>query len=105
MHPARAAAGSDELSPAEDNGAAGRNSFNNAGWVPPPRACHGQRSTAGSTVIRALPAGPRKADGSLAFTAGVCIYLPPDYDTATARRYPTLYLLHGGGDDASGWVQ
>ena len=32
------------------------------------------------------------------------IYLPPDYDTSR-RSYPVLYLLHGSGDDQSGWVQ
>lgn len=32
------------------------------------------------------------------------IYLPPDYDTSE-RSYPVLYLLHGGGDDQTGWVQ
>lgn len=32
------------------------------------------------------------------------IYLPPDYD-ASERSYPVLYLLHGGGDDQTGWVQ
>ncbi len=32
------------------------------------------------------------------------IYLPPDYDTS-ARSYPVLYLLHGSGDDQTGWVQ
>ncbi len=32
------------------------------------------------------------------------IYLPPDYDTSQ-RSYPVLYLLHGGGDDQTGWVQ
>ena len=32
------------------------------------------------------------------------LYLPPDYETSE-RRYPTLYLLHGGGDDQTGWVQ
>jgi S-formylglutathione hydrolase FrmB len=32
----------------------------------------------------------------------VNILLPPDYDTAT-RRYPTLYLLHGYGDDHTAW--
>ncbi|HZN12691.1 MAG TPA: alpha/beta hydrolase-fold protein [Acidimicrobiales bacterium] len=99
----RALAAGDELAPSEDNGAAGRNSFNNAGYQPPPQACHGQKSAAGSTVIRKLPAGPRRADGSLAFTAGVCIYLPPDYATST-RHYPSLYLLHGGGGDQGNWM-
>ncbi len=32
------------------------------------------------------------------------IYLPPDYDTSQ-RNYPVLYLLHGAGDDQTGWVQ
>lgn len=32
------------------------------------------------------------------------VYLPPDFDTST-RSYPVLYLLHGGGDDQTGWVQ
>jgi S-formylglutathione hydrolase FrmB len=32
------------------------------------------------------------------------LYLPPDYDK-TNRRYPVLYLLHGLGDDETGWTQ
>lgn len=32
------------------------------------------------------------------------IYLPPHYDSSQ-RSYPVLYLLHGGGDDQTGWVQ
>jgi enterochelin esterase-like enzyme len=32
------------------------------------------------------------------------IYLPEDYETS-GRSYPVLYLLHGSGDDQSGWVQ
>lgn len=32
------------------------------------------------------------------------IYLPPDYETSS-RSYPVLYLLHGLGDDNTGWVQ
>lgn len=32
------------------------------------------------------------------------IYLPPDYETS-GRSYPVLYLLHGAGDDQTGWVQ
>lgn len=32
------------------------------------------------------------------------IYLPPDYERSQ-RSYPVLYLLHGGGDDQTGWVQ
>ncbi|MBT8297780.1 MAG: esterase family protein, partial [Maribacter sp.] len=32
------------------------------------------------------------------------IYLPPDYESSE-RSYPVLYLLHGSGDDQTGWVQ
>ena len=32
------------------------------------------------------------------------VYLPPDYATSN-RKYPVLYLLHGSGDDQTGWVQ
>ncbi|NDV60083.1 esterase family protein [Bacteroides sp. 519] len=32
------------------------------------------------------------------------IYLPPGYDTSD-QSYPVLYLLHGAGDDHTGWVQ
>jgi enterochelin esterase-like enzyme len=32
------------------------------------------------------------------------VYLPAGYETSQ-RYYPVLYLLHGGGDDQTGWVQ
>jgi len=32
------------------------------------------------------------------------VYLPPDYETSE-RDYPVLYLLHGMGDDQTGWIQ
>jgi enterochelin esterase-like enzyme len=32
------------------------------------------------------------------------VYLPAGYDVSQ-RSYPVLYLLHGGGDDQTGWVQ
>ena len=32
------------------------------------------------------------------------IYLPPDYEFSN-RSYPVLYLLHGSGDDQTGWIQ
>ncbi|MFD2147502.1 alpha/beta hydrolase [Mucilaginibacter antarcticus] len=31
------------------------------------------------------------------------LYLPPDYETSN-RAYPVLYLLHGSGDNQTGWV-
>lgn len=32
------------------------------------------------------------------------VYLPPGYEE-DSRSYPVLYLLHGAGDDHTGWVQ
>ena len=32
------------------------------------------------------------------------VYLPAGYETSQ-RSYPVLYLLHGSGDDHTGWVQ
>ena len=33
------------------------------------------------------------------------VYLPPDYDAQTKKRYPVLYLQHGGGEDETGWIR
>jgi enterochelin esterase family protein len=33
------------------------------------------------------------------------IYLPPGYDTNLTKKYPVLYLQHGGGEDETGWVK
>lgn len=96
---------SDELSPSQDNGADGRADYINSPDIPPKTACNKPPSTAGaSQIVRRLPKGPMRPDDKtrLAFTSGVCIYLPPGYSTAT--RYPVLYLLHGGGGDQADWV-
>ena len=31
------------------------------------------------------------------------VYLPPDYLTATTRRYPVMYMLHGAGGNYTEW--
>jgi len=31
------------------------------------------------------------------------VYTPPDYEKNTSKRYPVLYLQHGGGEDETGW--
>lgn len=31
------------------------------------------------------------------------VYTPPDYDKDLSKRYPVLYLQHGGGEDETGW--
>ena len=35
--------------------------------------------------------------------AGVAVYLPEGY-TTSKEAYPVLYLLHGSGDDETGWM-
>jgi enterochelin esterase-like enzyme len=31
------------------------------------------------------------------------VYTPPDYEKDASKRYPVLYLQHGGGEDETGW--
>jgi len=31
------------------------------------------------------------------------VYTPPGYDKDPSKRYPVLYLQHGGGEDETGW--
>ncbi len=33
------------------------------------------------------------------------VYLPPEYDSQTRKRYPVLYLQHGAGEDETGWIR
>jgi enterochelin esterase family protein len=33
----------------------------------------------------------------------VFVYTPPNYEKDASKRYPVLYLQHGGGEDESGW--
>lgn len=32
------------------------------------------------------------------------VYLPPQYASEPARRFPVLYLMHGAGEDETGWA-
>lgn len=38
-------------------------------------------------------------------TQHVFVYLPPSYKTEMAKRYPTLYLLHGYGGRPEEWIK
>ncbi len=33
------------------------------------------------------------------------VYLPPDYEAQSKKRYPVLYLQHGGGENETGWIR
>ena len=32
------------------------------------------------------------------------VYTPPGYDKDTKKKYPVLYIQHGGGEDETGWA-
>ncbi len=32
------------------------------------------------------------------------VYTPPSYDYEPSRKYPVWYLLHGGGENETGWI-
>jgi enterochelin esterase-like enzyme len=63
------------------------------------------------SIVHFLPAQTGKVSDNLSMPSKLlkmdrkyAIYLPPDYETSQ-RSYPVLYLLHGAGDDQTGWVQ
>lgn len=63
------------------------------------------------TISASLLAQTGKVSDNLTMTSKIlkmdrkyAIYLPPDYESSQ-RSYPVLYLLHGAGDDQTGWVQ
>jgi enterochelin esterase-like enzyme len=63
------------------------------------------------TVPSFLPAQTGKVFDNLSLPSAIlnserkyAVYLPPDYESSE-RSYPVLYLLHGSGDDQTGWIQ
>ena len=38
-------------------------------------------------------------------TRHIMVYTPPGYETDREKRYPVLYLQHGGGEDETGWTR
>ena len=35
----------------------------------------------------------------------VMIYTPAEYDKNPNKKYPVLYIMHGGGEDETGWAE
>jgi S-formylglutathione hydrolase FrmB len=35
----------------------------------------------------------------------IYVYTPPDYEKSATKRYPVLYLQHGGGEDERVWIE
>ena len=54
---------------------------------------------------------PQGAVRSVRFYSKVCgeyrrmyVYTPAEYEQNPGKRYPVLYLQHGGGEDETGWI-
>ena len=54
---------------------------------------------------------PQGAVRSIRFYSKLCgeyrrmiVYTPAEYDRNPSKRYPVLYLQHGGGEDETGWI-
>lgn len=73
-------------------------SVDNMVWVAGPEAAFQD--------LRAVPHGEIRQVWYSSRTLGqerrMHVYTPPGYDTS-GEKYPVFYLLHGGGDDDSGW--
>jgi enterochelin esterase-like enzyme len=63
----------------------------------PPRFDEVQDVPHGSIQVRSYTSTPLKSRRQL------YVYVPPQYDSEPARRFPVLYLRHGSGDDESTW--
>lgn len=63
----------------------------------PPRFDEVRNVPHGTIQIRSYTSTPLKQPRRL------YVYLPPQYDSEPARRFPVLYLRHGSGDDESTW--
>src|SRR5690348_16089678 len=68
-------------------------SINAAGSAPQP---------ASSTTILKCEAIPSAILGR---SVNTCVALPSDYDSATGKRYPLLYFLHGLFEDEKSWSE
>ena len=42
---------------------------------------------------------------TLGRTREMLVYTPPGYDAASAKKYPVLYLIHGGSDTQETWTK
>jgi enterochelin esterase family protein len=76
----------------------GITSLDNVVFVPGPAAAFQENAAVPHGQIRQV----WFTSSTLGTQRRMHVYTPPGYD-GTTDRYPVLYLLHGGGDDDSGW--
>ncbi|MCC6365624.1 MAG: esterase [Bryobacterales bacterium] len=65
----------------------------------PPRFDEVRNVPHGAIHIRSYPSTPLKR------LRGLYVYVPPNYDTEPGRKFPVLYLRHGGGDNEANWSE
>jgi enterochelin esterase-like enzyme len=65
----------------------------------PPRFDQVQDVPHGAIHIRAYTSAPLQSPRRL------YVYVPPQYDSEPASRFPVLYLRHGNGDDEANWTE
>ena len=60
------------------------------------------------TPKRGVPQGAVRSVKFYSETCGeyrrMLVYTPAEYDSQPKKRYPVLYLQHGGGEDETGWI-
>ena len=63
----------------------------------------------GYYTIRAVPHGNVQIKNYFSKMANawrhIYVYTPPDYEKSKSKRYPVLYLQHGGGEDERVWIE
>jgi enterochelin esterase-like enzyme len=66
-----------------------------------------ENAPAGYDQSRSVPKGAVTTEMYSSKTLGLerklTVYTPPGFDRS--KKYPVLYLLHGAGDDETGWLQ
>ena len=63
----------------------------------------------GFYAIKDVPHGNVQIKNYFSKTANswrrIFVYTPPDYEENRSKRYPVLYLQHGGGEDYRVWIE
>lgn len=67
----------------------------------PPKGFDARRAGMPAGTVTAVEYESKAAGGKQT----MLMYTPSGYDKAGDARYPVLYLLHGGGDDETGWTK